>query len=371
MSKQSGRFEVLDAFRGLCAIFVVVFHMHLVDSVTELEFFRASSIFVEFFFVLSGFVLVHGYAFKINLKFVPYITARFFRLYPLHLFMFIVIALLEFGKWLAYKHGGFIFNNLPFTGATSPNQVIPNLLLLQSWIPGANHLSYNFPSWSISVEFYMYIILFLTIIGFANVKGIIWGVISAIALFLITINSDAVESVILRGLSCFFSGSLTYLIYKRLSNLKIPYILGSVIEALLLFGVVLVVQSSIEHKSLIVTVLFCFVVLFFSYESGLFSYVMKKNIFQTCGKLSYSIYMIHSAFLFCLISFFMILQKVTHIEMAPMIDGIRYLTFGNGFLNTMVVVLILSAVIYTSSLTYKYIELNGQKLGKVIGNKAS
>ena len=62
------RFEVLDAFRGICAVAVVIFHMHLVGSITELSFFRGSSIFVEFFFVLSGFVLAHGYAYKKTLS---------------------------------------------------------------------------------------------------------------------------------------------------------------------------------------------------------------------------------------------------------------------------------------------------------------
>ncbi len=55
------RFETLDSLRGICAIFVVFFHMNIVGAFTELSFFRNSSIFVEFFFVLSGFVLAHSY----------------------------------------------------------------------------------------------------------------------------------------------------------------------------------------------------------------------------------------------------------------------------------------------------------------------
>jgi hypothetical protein len=43
------RFNVLDSFRGLSALFVIVFHMYYVDSLTELIFFRGSSLFVEFF----------------------------------------------------------------------------------------------------------------------------------------------------------------------------------------------------------------------------------------------------------------------------------------------------------------------------------
>lgn len=63
------RFEALDAFRGICAISVVIFHMHFIDSITELSFFRGSAIFVEFFFILSGFVLAHGYGSREGLKF--------------------------------------------------------------------------------------------------------------------------------------------------------------------------------------------------------------------------------------------------------------------------------------------------------------
>ncbi len=109
------RFEALDAFRGICALSVVVYHMHFISSITELDFFRGSAIFVEFFFVLSGFVLTHGYGFKNNLNFYTFMKSRFFRIYPLHFFMFVVFVIFEFGKLFAYKYGGMIFNNEPFT----------------------------------------------------------------------------------------------------------------------------------------------------------------------------------------------------------------------------------------------------------------
>lgn len=358
------RFEALDAFRGLCALSVVVFHMHLVSSITELEFFKGSSIFVEFFFVLSGFVLTHGYGFKENLKFKIFMKARFFRLYPLHLFMFVVFVALEFGKLFAYKFGGFVFNNEPFTHSFAMSEMVPNLLLIQSWTPLTNHLSFNYPSWSISIEFYLYVLLFLSIVVFKRNRILSWIFISFIAFMLMYFESEIIMAPVLSGLSCFFGGAFTYVIYKKLSHFKPSYILGSIVEAILLTCVVLIVQSSVEHRFIIAPVLFLFTVLFFAFESGFFSTLLKVKPLQYVGKLSYSIYMTHAAILFCLISIAMVLQKMTGIEIAPMIETMRFLNFGGRMINNLVVILILAIVISISSLTYKYIELKGQKFKK-------
>ena len=354
------RFEALDAFRGICAISVVVFHMHLFGSITELGFFRGSSIFVEFFFVLSGFVLAHGYGFKINLNFTTFMKARFFRLYPLHFFMFLVFIALEVGKFLAYKYGGFVFNNEPFTNTSAFSEMIPNLLLLQSWLPFAEHTSFNYPAWSISLEFYMYAFLFLSIVLFKSNKVIFWFVISSTALFLMYLGSDIL--VALHGISCFFGGAFTYAMYKKLSHLKPSYILGSIVEAILLICIVMLIQSKVEYLTIIAPVLFFLTVLFFAFESGVFSKLLKVKPIQYMGKLSYSIYMTHAAILFCLTSVVMVIQKSMGFEMAPMVGEIRYINFGSPIINNLVVISIVAIVIYISNFTYKYIELYGQSL---------
>jgi len=356
------RFEALDAFRGLCALAVVFFHMHLIGSITELDFFRGSYIFVEFFFVLSGFVLAHGYGFKENINFKIFMKARFFRLYPLHFFMFVVFVVLEFGKLFAYKFAGFVFNDEPFTNSFAVSEMIPNLLLIQSWTPFTDHLTFNYPSWSISIEFYMYALLFFSIALFKSNRVISWLIISLIAFLLIFLESDFLVSSVLRGLSCFFGGAFTYVIYKKLSHFKPSYISGSIVEAILLICVVLIVQSKIEYRSIIAPVLFFFTVLFFAFEAGAFSKLLKIKPLQYAGKLSYSIYMTHAAILFCLTSVAMVLQKITGIEMAPMIETKRYLTFGGGLINNLVAIFILAIVIYISSFTYKYVEINCQNL---------
>lgn len=70
------RFESLDAFRGLCAISVAIFHLQFLNSITEVGFFRGSAILVDFFFALSGFVLTHSYVFRVDNSFVLFMKAR-------------------------------------------------------------------------------------------------------------------------------------------------------------------------------------------------------------------------------------------------------------------------------------------------------
>lgn len=358
------RFEALDAFRGICAISVVMFHISLIGSVSEWSFFRGSAIFVEFFFVLSGFVLAHGYGYKTDLKFAPFVKSRFFRLYPLHLFMFLVFIIFECGKLAAYKFAGLEFNNVPFTGMFAISEILPNLLLLQSWTPYTNHLSFNSLSWSISVEFYMYLLLFTTIVTFKKNKPTLWLCIAITTLILLSTDSEALTKPVLRGLSCFFGGAYIYSIFDKYKNLAIPSALGSIIELMLVVAVFIVVSADFPYKNITAICLFYTVVLFFAYESGSVSKLLKRKAFQTAGTLSYSIYMTHYAVLFILTSIMIVLQKISGYELAPVIDGVRTLTTGSYIGNSILTLVIIAVVIYISSLTHRYIELNGQQMGK-------
>ena len=153
------RFEALDGFRGICALCVVVFHMPQLDStITKWSFFQGSAIFVELFFTLSGFVLAHGYSTKKNLSFFSFAKSRFFRLYPLHLFMLVLTILMLLVRVIAIDLNLMHTTEATFSGANSLNEIIPNLLLVHAWTPYTSAVSFNYPSWSISIEFYVYFI---------------------------------------------------------------------------------------------------------------------------------------------------------------------------------------------------------------------
>ena len=75
------RFHTLDGMRGIAAIVVLVFHARH----GNFRCFINSYLAVDFFFVLSGFVIFHSYADKImrGMTFQEYVARRIGRLYPL------------------------------------------------------------------------------------------------------------------------------------------------------------------------------------------------------------------------------------------------------------------------------------------------
>lgn len=191
-----------------------------------------------------------------------------------------------------------------------------------------------------------------------------WLFLSLIAFTLVYFKSEILTEHVISGLSCFFGGAFSYTLYKRVSNVRIPYILGSVIELSLLVLIVFTVQESFGLKRIIAPLLFIITVLFFAFEAGIVSKVLKIKPLQLTGQLSYSIYMTHAAILFIVAAATLVFKKLTGIEVVKTINSLKYIDFGHAAINNMIVFIILTLIIITSIFTYKYIELWGLSLNK-------
>lgn len=365
------RFVVLDSFRGLCAVSVVMFHTYVVQSIAEFEFFKNAYLFVEFFFILSGFVLMHTYRQRLNdmAGFKDFFISRTARLYPLHLFMLGVYLLLEGGRKLA-ELKGFTFNEPAFTGATSPHELLPNLLLLQSWLNSAMTGSFNYPSWSISIEYYLYLI-FGVMAVFARSNTIKLFAVVSLAAFITLWNGESwLKLEIFRGTSCFFAGACLYWVYDKIKDFDLRPVHFSLLEIACVLAVYRLLVAPVEHKGIYASLLFCLVILAFAFERGVISRLLQRPVFVWLGALSFSIYLTHAAILFVFKSGVIVLSKVLHTDFTETLQGhdmpnmVKYISLHSAWLDNGLVALQLATVLGVSVLTYKYIEIKGVQWGK-------
>lgn len=152
------KIPALTSLRFFAALHVLLFHTRAMGAVFGPVWFqRLSSIGyvgVSFFFVLSGFILVYTYSGR-SVTPKKFWRARFARVYPAYAF-----ALLLTLPIFLYSVTHFREMGLPFGAFQAAHTKIAaglEILLLQSWVPPAA-LSWNAVGWSLSVEAFFYLL---------------------------------------------------------------------------------------------------------------------------------------------------------------------------------------------------------------------
>lgn len=146
-------YRSLDALRGIAALGVVLFHSPFVIA-GQGPVIANASLFVDFFFVLSGFVMASAYRARIADGFPPgaFVALRLGRLYPLHLAMIV--------PWLAY-----VAWTIPAGDPALAHHLrglVAHLTMLNS-VGLQDHLSLNYPAWSVGAEFWGCMVFFAVV----------------------------------------------------------------------------------------------------------------------------------------------------------------------------------------------------------------
>jgi peptidoglycan/LPS O-acetylase OafA/YrhL len=183
----------LTSLRGIAALFVL-FHHFLFVLLEKLpraipsQLFYKSYLWVDLFFLLSGFVLAYVYQSRFESRVIGhdhrrFMWARFARVYPLHLLMLLLFVLLEAGQWwMVSNHSAGSEHFLaPFTGHETPLALLSNLLLVQTFHWDSH---WNQPAWSISAEWLVYFTVPWLIYRFHRATKILM-LVSAILMFVI------------------------------------------------------------------------------------------------------------------------------------------------------------------------------------------
>jgi peptidoglycan/LPS O-acetylase OafA/YrhL len=317
---------------------------------------------VDFFFVLSGFVLMSAFETRVgdgpSLR--RFSIRRLARLYPLHLFTLLVLVVIIAITSLA---GG----GPMFAAAHGLPALLQCLTLTQGFT--TNQLSWNFPSWSISLELWASLLFGLTL-ALAGARSWIVLALYCVALLAVVLifeepGGPAIDErgaliKVAHYLLGFFTGALLFKLFHWVSKRGWSPPAWTELAATLL--VALIFLAATEIPSPVMIGLFALVILIFAFDQGPISRGLQSRPLQAMGGWSYSIYLVHPFLTIAVFDTVMAAGRWSgHAASIANASGQR-LVLGGPFAMDLVAFVCLALVVATASLTYRFIERPGQRL---------
>lgn len=296
--------------RGIAALIVALYHLGIgVEYVSPI---RNGYLFVDLFFVLSGFIMCAAYGSRLRSgeDVRVFMIRRIGRLVPLLIFStlaFVLAAnLIVLLKRMATEFGyASLLRNPNALEWLIPNaaEIISTVTLTFS-MGVFDDLILNTPSWSISVEFYAYVLfallcLWLTgsrrLLAFstAGVIGLVVTVWASVSvhdcLRLEGCMSLTYDFGFARAVYSFFLGTLAYYASRKMRTGYVSMQLAALAMLTLVFGIV----DSSPGIAFILPLVFALLVLSVCTDAGPIARFLKPRPFQLLGLWSYSIYLMH------------------------------------------------------------------------------
>ena len=341
----------LETLRGFAALAVALFHY----PSSSFIHIKNGHYGVYFFFALSGFVIALNYFDKITdfNNLIKFQFKRFFRLYPIHIFVLFIVLGIQILKLITLK-----FFNLPFGGgAFHPDywftlrDFFHHLFLTQAVSGYAYHLSWNAAAWTISAEFYTYLIFGLITLSTRNSK-LIFTIISILIIYfynsIIKYTGLYFNPLFIDCLKTFLFGCIFFFIYE-----KIRYRLNDIYFILLIILTAFIYISFNKYSYLDYRYLFCTIILLVSIlkEESLVNKLLNFSPFVYFGTISYSFYMIHQSVLYLYIQSLKFIFKVEFLD-----SGGTTTNTGDPYYDTLIAISYIVIAGILASFMYKFIE---------------
>src|SRR6266404_6750557 len=289
-NERPAELPALTSLRGLAAVAVVLFHSSFLAfnyaGGAPPWIWRRGYLAVDLFFFLSGFVLTHVYGNRFaderSWQTVgKFLWARFCRIYPASLFTVGIFVLL-------YATG-----RTPFPpGISFKDQLIAALLLMQ--VPWLDDILINGPSWSISAEWYAYLLFPFAVPMICRLRGRAAAVFCTMLLIGIAIDhmiftheqQDWGWGALARALPEFMVGVFAYRSYSERLFRKIWEK-----DATLIAVVALIVAACLRGTSDgLIVILLVALLLASVCNSGRLAGILNAGPLRWLGEVSYSVY---------------------------------------------------------------------------------
>lgn len=353
MDEPKERYAALDSLRGIAALAVALHHLQVASHVYFLSFTRNSYLFVEFFFVLSGFVITHAYHGKIRNRagLLNFTIKRIGRVWPLHVTMLALFILAETALFAISHAISMPLPRAPFSEDRTIVGIPINFLMLNGIFPylGA---AWNAPSWSVSVELVAYLCFgFTSLLRNERLILIVHSSIILAAFLALTLSQTILP--VERCLYAFFVGACVW----RIRSLKLPgRVGGTVLEVVAVLLMVLFLSFHTQRFQIVLAPPFFAMIIFvFSREAGQVSSWLKRSIPLRLGLTSYSIYMVHFFLAFALTNIIKVGGKV--LQKTWTLPGTDLAIINqNAFLMDFITIVYVMLCIGFAQLTYAFVE---------------
>ena len=273
------RYVALDSWRGIAAILVAAFHIHGDGLLLDSDMARSGMLWVDFFFVLSGFVIAGAYRARIadGFSLARFAVLRLGRVWPLHMVIVAIALVLELGLWLSQ---GTIHGRAPFSGDKDLVALICSVLLLQTW--QSRWLNgWNPPAWSISGELCAYAVAAVLWRYLPRWSAAVFALIIA-ATVLLWASPTLFEVhqiwVLVRTFMGFASGVLVWELSQRIAHRQWSTQAMSLLEGVSGASVFLVIAWSDSIPFPLIVLTFALCVLVFARDAGRFSRLLARPL---------------------------------------------------------------------------------------------
>jgi peptidoglycan/LPS O-acetylase OafA/YrhL len=278
------RIVALDFYRFVAAFGVVLLHLTEFgnyDRQSGFGFWTSDfGLFVDFFFILSGFVIAINYSSSVGTAkdILIFLRRRLARVYPLYLVTMLCFV------------GLFVLGKSSHPENYSASSIIAQLSLVQQWQINPP-LPFNFPAWSISAEWAMYLLFPLMVwichrVGWLSLA--IVALCSALTIYFL-VDGGVMHRPVWNALRALPTFSLGVLLARLDSNKTIGNGASVGVGAFALS-----VIAMLFHQNPVITVaLFCSAIFLTASDKNP-KPIYQSDAFKVLGDASYSVYMLHA-----------------------------------------------------------------------------
>lgn len=306
------------------------------------SFAHHTYLFVDFFFILSGFVVSHVYGSTftggVAIKgYVNFMRARFARIYPLHFFVLMVyVGLAAFG----------LKQDIP-----NPDWSITAHLFLVQALGMFDKPTWNNPTWSISMEWWAYALFPFFITRFQKKMSgrapliLLLGSLCGFTLLPIFLGSADVligPAAFARCLTGFLAGTALYSLLMK-QSFSLP--MGATSAVVLIAVIVAITVIPSPYCDIFAFIGFCLLIFATSKDQGTRSWLYHPALIWV-GDISYSIYLWHTLLLHVFAKGIGLVKA--HMQWPREWEAFYFICF---------LVLFEIGILIVAHLSYKYIEI--------------